>query len=77
MWATQRIEELAGFAERVTVLDQGAVCFAGTVAELAAAGGGDRHVVGLGPPDHGDSRRSTRRSPPAAASNRRPTRPTC
>ena len=49
MWATQRIEELAGFAERVTVLDRGAVCFAGTVAELAAAGGGDRHVVGLGP----------------------------
>ena len=45
----QRIEELAGFAERVTVLDRGAVCFAGTVAELAAAGGGDRHVVGLGP----------------------------
>ena len=49
VWATQRIEELAGFAERVTVLDRGAVCFAGTVAELAAAGGGDRHVVGLGP----------------------------
>ena len=31
------------------MLDRGAVCFAGTVAELAAAGGGDRHVVGLGP----------------------------
>jgi ABC-2 type transport system ATP-binding protein len=49
VWATQRIEELAGFAERVTVLDRGAVCFAGTVSALAAAGGGDRHVVGLGP----------------------------
>ena len=49
VWATQRIEELAGFAERVTVLDRGAVCFAGTVSELAAAGGGDRHVIGLGP----------------------------
>jgi ABC-type multidrug transport system ATPase subunit len=49
LWATQRIEELAGFADRVTVLDRGAVCFAGTVAELAAAGGGDRYVVGLGP----------------------------
>jgi ABC-2 type transport system ATP-binding protein len=49
LWATQRIEELAGFADRVTVLDRGVVCFAGTVAALAAEGGGDRHVVGLGP----------------------------
>jgi ABC-2 type transport system ATP-binding protein len=49
LWATQRIEELAGFAERVTVLDRGEVCFAGTVAALAAAGGGDRHIIGLGP----------------------------
>jgi ABC-2 type transport system ATP-binding protein len=49
VWATQRIEELAGFADRVTVLDRGTVCFAGTVAALAAAGGGDRHVIGLGP----------------------------
>jgi ABC-2 type transport system ATP-binding protein len=49
VWATQRIEELAGFADRVTVLDRGEVCFADTVAALAAAGGGDRHVVGLGP----------------------------
>jgi ABC-2 type transport system ATP-binding protein len=49
VWATQRIEELAGFADRVTVLDRGSVCFAGTVAALAAAGGGDRHIVGLGP----------------------------
>ena len=49
LWATQRIEELAGFADRVTVLDRGVVCFADTVAALAAAGGGDRHVIGLGP----------------------------
>ena len=49
VWATQRIEELAGFADRVTVLDRGAICFAGTASELAAAGGGGRHVVGLGP----------------------------
>jgi ABC-2 type transport system ATP-binding protein len=49
LWATQRIEELAGFAERVTVLDRGTVCFAGTVTALAAAGGADRHVIGLGP----------------------------
>jgi ABC-2 type transport system ATP-binding protein len=49
VWATQRIEELAGFARRVTVLDRGEVCFAGSVAALTAAGGGDRHLVRLGP----------------------------
>ena len=48
LWATQRIEEVVAFADRVTVLDRGAVAFAGTVAELAAAGGGDRHVIRLG-----------------------------
>jgi ABC-2 type transport system ATP-binding protein len=49
LWATQRIEELAGFADRVTVLDRGLVCFAGSVSALAAAGGANRHIVGLGP----------------------------
>jgi ABC-type multidrug transport system ATPase subunit len=49
LWATQRIEELSGFADRVTVLDRGAVRFAGTVSELAAVGGGGRHLIGLGP----------------------------
>ena len=49
LWATQRIEELHGFAQRVTVLDRGKAAFSGTVAALAAMGGGDRHVVELGP----------------------------
>jgi ABC-2 type transport system ATP-binding protein len=49
LWATQRIEELTGFADRVTVLDRGVVRFAGTVSAFAAAGGGERHVIGLGP----------------------------
>jgi ABC-2 type transport system ATP-binding protein len=49
LWATQRIEELHGFAQRVTVLDRGHVAFAGTVAALTAMGGGDRHVLELGP----------------------------
>jgi ABC-type multidrug transport system ATPase subunit len=48
VWATQRIEELTGFAQRVTVLDRGKVRFAGSVAALTAAGGGDRHLVRLG-----------------------------
>jgi ABC-type multidrug transport system ATPase subunit len=49
VWATQRLEELVGFAQRVTVLDHGKVAFAGSVASLAAAGGAHRHLVRLGP----------------------------
>ena len=49
LWATQRIEELVAFADRVTVLDRGTVAFTGTVDELAATGGADRHVLRLGP----------------------------
>jgi ABC-2 type transport system ATP-binding protein len=48
LWATQRIEELHGFARRVTVLDRGRVAFAGSVTALTAMGGGDRHVLELG-----------------------------
>jgi len=49
LWATQRIEELHGFARHVTVLDRGTVAFAGTVAALVALGGAGRHVIELGP----------------------------
>jgi ABC-type multidrug transport system ATPase subunit len=49
LWATQRIEELHGFAQRVTVLDRGTVAFSGALTALAAMGGGDRHVIELGP----------------------------
>jgi ABC-type multidrug transport system ATPase subunit len=49
LWATQRIEELEGFAESVTVLDRGAVCFAGSLASLSALGGVDRQLLRLGP----------------------------
>lgn len=48
VWATQRLEELVGFAHRVTVLDHGSVAFAGSVAALAATGGAHRHLVRLG-----------------------------
>jgi ABC-type multidrug transport system ATPase subunit len=49
LWATQRIEELHGFAARVTVLDHGSVAFSGSVATLAAMGSGDRHILQLAP----------------------------
>jgi ABC-2 type transport system ATP-binding protein len=47
LWATQRIEELHRFADRVTVLDRGTVRFNGSVTELMAAAGTQRHVVRL------------------------------
>jgi ABC-2 type transport system ATP-binding protein len=34
VWATQRLDEIRGFAHAVSVLNRGAVCFAGTVPEL-------------------------------------------
>ena len=61
LWATQRIEELHGFARTVTVLDHGTVAFAGAVTALAAMGGGDRHILQLG-----------RASVPPASRARRP-----
>ena len=67
---------MRGFADRVTVLDRGAVCFAGTVAELAAVGGGDRHVLGLGAADHREAPGARRALDPRPRSNRRPTLPT-
>jgi ABC-2 type transport system ATP-binding protein len=39
IWATQRIDEIGGFAKRVTLLSAGRVRFAGSVDELLAAGG--------------------------------------
>jgi len=34
LWTTQRLDEIRGFAERVTLLREGDVCFSGTVPEL-------------------------------------------
>jgi ABC-type multidrug transport system ATPase subunit len=48
LWATQRIEELAGFAERVTVLERGSVRFAGSVSALIAIAGAQRHLLRFG-----------------------------
>jgi ABC-2 type transport system ATP-binding protein len=39
VWATQRVEEINGFANRVTLLSDGRVRFTGSVGELLAAGG--------------------------------------
>lgn len=48
LWATQRVEEIRGFAHRVTVLDHGRARFTGTVAQLVDRAGARRFVVQLG-----------------------------
>jgi ABC-2 type transport system ATP-binding protein len=47
LWTTQRVEEIRGFADRVTLLAQGRVRFAGTVPELMAHALPRRYVVHL------------------------------
>jgi ABC-2 type transport system ATP-binding protein len=47
VWATQRIEEIRGFADQATLLDGGTVRFAGTVSELVARAVPRRYVVRL------------------------------
>jgi ABC-2 type transport system ATP-binding protein len=47
LWATQRLEELRGFARGVTLLDRGRVRFAGTVTQLAALADQQCHILRL------------------------------
>ncbi len=46
-WATQRLEEIRGFADSVTVLDAGRVRFSGTVPELIAQTDSRSYLVWL------------------------------
>lgn len=45
LWATQRVEEIRGFADQVTVLERGRSRFVGTVAQLLERTGARRFVV--------------------------------
>jgi ABC-2 type transport system ATP-binding protein len=47
IWTTQRVDEIRGFADTVTVLGQGRVQFAGSVLELLAHATPRRYVVRL------------------------------
>jgi ABC-2 type transport system ATP-binding protein len=47
VWATQRLDEIRGFADDVTLLKQGTVCFAGTVAALLSRALPTRYLVRL------------------------------
>ena len=47
VWATQRIEEIRGFCDRVTLLREGQVAFQGTVSQLIAVAAPRRYVLRL------------------------------
>ncbi len=47
IWATQRIDEIRGFAHRVTLLDRGRVRFSGTIPEFLAVSVARRHLLQL------------------------------
>lgn len=47
LWVTQRVEEIRGFADRVTVIERGRARFSGTVTELLVRAGARRFVVSL------------------------------
>jgi ABC-type multidrug transport system ATPase subunit len=47
IWATQRIDEIRGFAQRITLLDHGEVRFSGTVPQFMAIASSQRHLMQL------------------------------
>jgi ABC-type multidrug transport system ATPase subunit len=47
VWTTQRVEEVRGFVNDLTLLDRGRVRFAGTVPELLAHSGQSRYLLRL------------------------------
>jgi ABC-2 type transport system ATP-binding protein len=47
VWATQRLDEIRGFADRVTLLAEGRAAFAGTVAEMMAIAVPRRYLLRL------------------------------
>ena len=47
LWATQRVEEIRGFAENVTVLDRGTATFSGSVIAFLRHASASRYIVRL------------------------------
>jgi ABC-type multidrug transport system ATPase subunit len=45
IWATQRIDEIRGFAHRVTLIDRGRVRFSGTIPQFLAVSVAQRHLL--------------------------------
>jgi ABC-type multidrug transport system ATPase subunit len=72
LWATQRLDEIRDFADRVTVLDRGRVRFTGTVPQLMAMAVARRYVLQLrhGRPEAGPVQAVTARALGSMASLR-------
>jgi ABC-2 type transport system ATP-binding protein len=51
LWATQRVDEIRGYADRVTFLADGRVRFSGSVERLLAVGQAGRYVLRVGDAD--------------------------
>lgn len=49
VWTTQRLDEIRGFADRVTVLDGGSVQFSGTVPQLMSVVPEQQYILQIGP----------------------------
>jgi len=47
LWATQRIDEIRGFARRVTLINEGVVRFSGTVPQFMSRATAQRHLLRL------------------------------
>lgn len=47
VWATQRLDEIRGFAHQVTLLNRGEIRFAGSVAELMSLAARQRYLLSL------------------------------
>jgi ABC-2 type transport system ATP-binding protein len=47
VWATQRVDEIRGFADRVTLIDHGRVRFTGSVPQFIAVSGAHRYLLHL------------------------------
>ncbi|MFL6137901.1 MAG: ABC transporter ATP-binding protein [Frankiaceae bacterium] len=70
LWTTQRLDEIRGFADRVTLLSAGRVRFAGSVPQLMALAGDRHYVLELSPDDPALVEPVAARMPPVAALRR-------
>jgi ABC-2 type transport system ATP-binding protein len=56
IWATQRLDEIRGFANRVTLIDRGRIRFSGSVPQLMAMHAARRYVLHIANGDLGAAR---------------------
>lgn len=65
VWTTQRVEEIRGFCDRVTLIHEGSIRFSGSVPDLVARGAGRRYLVQLATGDGRDPLAAAREAVPS------------